>query len=137
MSQRINDFFKEYTKNFSTGNVSNIVNAYSLPTCFYTATGISAVMDEAIFYKNCEEIVRIYDHLNMKNPKHEILSIKKLNSSTDLVEIRWDFFNKNKKIVSFTTIYIIGESDNTIKILGVFEVDEHDKVGELEARNIA
>jgi|GEM_PF-2925060 len=132
MSQNINDFFKTYATNFAKQNIPNIVNAYSFPMCFYTPMGTSVVVNEEDCYKNCEELVSVYESLGMNNPKHEIISTKKLNPGTSLVEIRWDFFEENEKIVSFTTIYILGESDDTVKILGVFEVDEYDKINELK-----
>jgi len=132
MTQSIDNFFKDYATSFAKGHIPSIVGAYSFPTRFYTSTGMAIIANEPDFYKNCEKLVELYDQLGMKNPTPEIISTTQLNPSIDLVEIKWNFLREDKKTFSFTTKYIIGKSDGTPKILGVFEVDEHDKISELE-----
>jgi len=69
----------------------------------------------------------------MTSASPEIISITNLNAHIHLVEIQWRLFEETKEMVSFSTKYILGKSNQQFKILGIFEIDEQEKISQLEA----
>jgi len=133
MNSNIENFFKEYATNYAKQSVVGISSMCSFPFSFYTQTGISVIVDEPEFAKNSGLLLELYAKLGMESSSPEVISIIDINAVIKLVEIKWHFFEAEKEIVSFFTQYILGESNGKLKMLGVFQVDEHAQVGKLEA----
>ena len=125
----IKDFFEQYANAFSKRDLAGVVNAYSFPIVFYLEDGTSHLMNEPEFYENSKKLIAIYEGIGMEMVNFRVVSIKQINPSSSLVEIEWSLLDPNgNQLVNFITVYIVGNQNSKLKIIGVFLVNEREKI---------
>lgn len=126
---KIEDFISQYASAFSGRNLTDLVDFYRFPVAFYLEDGTSTTMDELEFYENGKKLISLYESLGMASVSFHIVSKIQINQSCILVEVEWSLMGSSgNSLVSFVTRYIVGVQDETVKILGVFMVNEREVI---------
>jgi hypothetical protein len=122
-------FFREYSCSFYSYDLNKIVSAYFFPIPFYLTDGTCIVFDRSQFIENGEKLLDNYKTIGMKSVTYRIISVNELNASTMLIEIDWRLLDQqDSEIITFSTRYILLYKKNELGIIGVFEVNESEKM---------
>ncbi|MGB3800599.1 MAG: hypothetical protein WA952_12365 [Lewinella sp.] len=127
-------FFDRYAAYFTASDSLQIAAMYEFPATLYSATGQAVVMDRPGFLRNCELVFRNYDELGVKQITHRLIGETHINGVIRLVEMEWIFLGADgERMTDFRTRYIVREFNGHLIILGVVEINEQDRLGELAA----
>ncbi|MGK0291050.1 MAG: hypothetical protein ACI86H_002517 [bacterium] len=126
-------FFEKYAQTFENGNSNEIAEFYHFPSIFYVDKGPVVFRDIEAFGKNVERLMQLYKKFGVQSVKFEILNLSDMNPISSLVELKWFFLDENHALITdFTTKYILQKSEEQLKIVSVFVIDEPKKIKELQ-----
>ena len=126
-------FFDRYAAYFTASDSLQVAAMYEFPATFLSAAGRSVIMDRPAFLRNCELVLRRYAELGMHRVTHRLIGDSPINGVIRMVEMEWIFQDaEGERMTDFRTRYLVRDFNGHLSILGVVEVNETEKLSELE-----
>ncbi|MDP5209878.1 hypothetical protein [Microbulbifer sp. 2205BS26-8] len=133
--ENINALFLDYRRHFETGNAEEIADFYRFPLHYYRENGDKLVIHRSAFVQQVHKLLSAYRRLAVNQILGTVTEVLALNNFSSLASVRWTLLHQQDdtrtgELYSSQTRYLITETPPSLKVDGLFIVDESAKIRE-------
>ncbi|MCW8128544.1 hypothetical protein [Microbulbifer halophilus] len=138
----INRLFLDYRRQFEVGDAQQVADFYRFPLHYYREDGSKQAVSREYFVRQVDKLLNAYRRLQVNQIVGTVTDVIELNENSSLASLNWTLLypqgEKSAELYSATTRYIVGDTQDSLKLDGLVLVDEAEKIrGAVRARRKA
>ncbi|WP_346838303.1 hypothetical protein [Microbulbifer sp. SAOS-129_SWC] len=137
--EQINRLFLDYRRHFEIGDAQQVADFYRFPLHYYREDGSKLTVSRDEFVQHVDKLLSAYRRLDVNQILGTVTDVNELNENNSLATLNWILLcpdgDKSTELYSATTRYLLGDTEDGLKIDGLILVDEAAKIrGAVRAR---
>jgi len=140
--EQISRLFLDYRRHFEIGDAEQVADFYRFPLHYYREDGSKLAISRQDFVQQVDKLLSAYRRLDVNQILGTVTDVNELNESSSLATLNWILLcpqgDKSAELYSAITRYLLGDTEDGLKIDGLILVDEAEKIrGAVRARRRA
>nr|WP_284500255.1 hypothetical protein [Microbulbifer sp. GX H0434] len=124
--------FLDYRRQFEVGDARQVADFYRFPLHYYREDGSKQAVGREEFVQQVDKLLRAYQRLQVSQIVGTVTDVIELNENSSLASLNWTLLRpqgeKSGELYSATTRYLVGDTEDGLKIDGLVLVDEAAKI---------